>query len=87
MRTYIIGNYAGYYEAIHTERAIHSIFLHIKYIWKGYRTIRWPLRLFIWIAKTFGKKIPMWVFPNISIERYIKGSDQVTYWQPYMNFH
>jgi hypothetical protein len=82
----IISDTRGYYESIHTEEAMCILALKIKYAFKGYRVWSIPT---IWMSGLWfnitGRRI--YKGRNITFEKRIPGSDQVTYWQPWMNFH
>ena len=84
--TVIISDYTGYYEKIYTEECKSVFLLKLKYQFKrGYRVWSFPT---LWMAKIaykhFGKSI--YRGTNISFEKHVPGSDQITYWMPWMNF-
>jgi hypothetical protein len=82
MRTYIISNTSGSYESVHTERAICLLFIQIKYSFKGYRVWAIPPA---WFCIMF--KVRWYKGRNITFQKYVKGSGQCTYWQPWMNIN
>lgn len=81
----IISNYSGTYESIHTVETKSMFLLKLKYQLKGYRVWSFPT---LWMAKLaykwFGKRI--YKGTNISFEKFIPGTDQITWWSPYDNF-
>lgn len=81
----IVSNYAGTYEAIHTVEARSMFLLKLKYWWKGYRVWQFPsIRVAMFLYKHF--KINVYRECNVTFEKYIPGTDQVTHWSPYDNF-
>jgi hypothetical protein len=83
--TIIINDYSGYYESIHTEEALCMLSIKLKYFFKGYKVFCFTPMWFVkFVHKYTGKSIYMET--NVSFEKYKKGSDQITYWQPWMNF-
>jgi hypothetical protein len=84
--TIIINDYSGYYESIHTEEALCMLSIKLKYFFKGYKvfcfTPMWFVKL---IHKYTGKSVYM--ERNVSFEKLDPNNkDQITYWQPWMNF-
>lgn len=81
----IVSNYRGHYESIHTEESVCMLFIKIKYLFKGYTVWSFPS---IWMAKQIHRFTGLRTYKgtNISFEKFVPGSDQVTYWQPWMNF-
>ncbi len=81
----IVSNTRGYYESIHTEDTLCMLFIKIKYLYKGYRVYD-PIPF--WLAKRlykwFGWRTLRGV--NVSFEKFVPGTDQCTWWQPWMNF-
>ena len=82
--TIIVYNYKGFYEEIHTERSLCILTLKLKYLLKGYRVFSMPIKLAFLIHKYTGKKV--FFTADVFFEKYKPGSDQITYWQPWMNF-
>ena len=83
--TIIISDYSGYYESIHTERSLCILFIKLKYFFRGYKVFSFTPMWFVkFVHKYTGKSIYMET--NVSFEKYKKDSDQITYWQPWMNF-
>ena len=82
--TVIISSTRGYYESIHTEETRWLFLLKVKYLFKGYRVWAFPT---LWMAKIYYKlfKKPIYRGTNVTFEKWVKGSDQVTFWQPWMN--
>lgn len=85
MRTYIVYDYSSFYERIYTRRAFCMFFLKLRFLFKGYRVWAYPT---IWMAKVWfkiaGKRSYRGV--NVQFEKYIPGTGQTTYWEPWMNF-
>lgn len=83
--TVIISDCSGYYESIYTVKTRSMFLLKLKYQCKGYNVWCFPT---LWMAKLaykwFGKSI--YKGTNISFERFVKGTDQITHWSPYDNF-
>jgi hypothetical protein len=81
----IISNYSSFYESIHTEDAPCMLWIKLKYHLKGYRVWAFPT---LWMAKLWYKFTGKSIYrgTNVSFEKYILGSDQITYWSPYDNF-
>lgn len=80
-RTYIVSTYNSY-EWITTEDAYCKLQLLIKYHRKGYKVWDYPLWLVKFIKKHFNILLN-WGNKNVNIEKYIKGSDQITYHSPW----
>lgn len=84
--TIIISDTSGSYERIYTRETRSMLLIKIRYQLKGYRVWAFPT---IWMARIWYKITGKGIYrgTNISFEKRIPGSDQVTYWEPYMNFH
>jgi hypothetical protein len=83
--TIIVSNYAGSYESIHTEEALCILHIKLRYLLKGYKP--WP-NMPLWFAILYNKytgKTGFYRTANVFFEKHIPGSDQITYWQPWMN--
>jgi hypothetical protein len=81
----IISDYSGNYESIHTVDTKSMFILKLKYQCKGYRVWCFPtLAMAKLVHKWFGKRI--YKGTNISFEKFIPGTDQITHWSPYDNF-
>jgi len=80
----IISDYSGFYERIHSVETKSLFLLKLKYQLKGYRVWCFPT---LWMArlakKWFNKRI--YKGTNVSFEKYVPGSDQITSWEPWMN--
>ncbi len=79
-KTYIVSTYNSY-EWITTLDAYCKLELMIKYHFKGYKVWDYPISLVIFMKK-FGISLN-WGNKNASFEKYIKGSDQITYHTPW----
>lgn len=80
----IVSDYSGFYESINTVETKSMFLLKLRYQLKGYRVWCFPT---MWMARIWYKVTGKGIYrgTNISFEKYIPGSDQVTYWQPWMN--
>jgi hypothetical protein len=80
----IVSDYSGYYECINTVETKSMFLLKVRYQVKGYRVWSFPT---MWMARIWynitGKRI--YRGTNVSFEKYVPGTDQITYWQPWMN--
>lgn len=80
----IVSDYSGFYESINTVETKSMFLLKMQYQFKGYRVWAFPT---LWMARIWynltGKRI--YRGTNVSFEEYVPGTDQVTYWQPWMN--
>lgn len=81
----IVSNYRGFYESIYTEDAPFMLWIKIKYQLKGYRVWAFPT---MWMAKLYFRFFKKGIYrgTNVSFEKYVKDSDQITHWSPYDNF-
>ena len=80
-KTYIVSRYNNY-EWIHTENAYCKLQLMIKYQLKGCKTWDYP----IWFVRLLKKRFNIqlnWGDQNVFFELRIKGSDQITWYNPY----
>lgn len=84
-KTYIISDYSGFYERIHTEKTYCLLFLMIKYLFKGYRVFSLPVSIVIFFSKNFNIKLPFGT--DVTFEKYVKGTKQYTWHSPYDNFY
>lgn len=86
--TVIISDYTGHYEKIYTVECKSMFLLKLKYQFfkRGYRVWAFPT---LWMAKLAYKYFNKSIYQgtNVSFEKYIPGTDQITYWMPWMNFH
>lgn len=82
----IVSDYSGFYECINTVETKSMFLLKLKYQLKGYRVWAFPTlwMCLIWYKCT-GKRI-YYRGCNVSFEKYVPGTDQITFWQPWMNF-
>lgn len=82
----IISDTSNFYERIYTVDTKSMFLLKLKYQLKGYKVWAFPT---LWMAKLWYKYTgkPIYRGTNISFEKYIPGSDQITSWEPWMNFH
>lgn len=81
--TVIISNTRGYYESIHTEETYSVLFTKVKYLFKGYRV--WDPMPF-WLGKMLYRWFGLRTFGvNVTFEKFVPGTDQCTFWQPWMN--
>jgi hypothetical protein len=80
-RTYIVSTY-NTYEWITTVDAYCKLELMIRYHFKGYVVWDYPIWLVIFAKKRLNITLN-WGNKNANFERYIPGSDQVTYYNPY----
>lgn len=85
-KTIIISDYSSSYESIHTEEVLSLFWLKVRYLRKGYRVWAFPT---MWMASIWYKLFKKGIYKgtNISFEKHIPGSDQITYWQPWMNVY
>jgi len=84
-KTYIVTTY-NTYEFITTRDTYSLLFLKLQYMRKGYRVFVFPT---LWMAKLWSqltRKMVYWQGPDVTFEKYIPGSDQITYHSPYDNF-
>jgi hypothetical protein len=83
--TVIISDCSSYYESIYTVETYSMLLLKLKYHFKGYRVWCFPsIRLALLIFKLTGKRT--YKGTNVSFEKYVPGTDQITHWSPYDNF-
>jgi len=82
----IISDYSGYYERIYTVETKSIFLLKLKYQFiKRYTVWCFPTLTMAKLAhRWFGKSI--YKGSNVSFEKFIPGSDQITNWSPYDNF-
>jgi len=80
-KTFIVSTYNSY-EWIHTEDAYCKLELMIKYHLKGYKVWDYPLSLVIFFKKYLNIQLN-WGNKNAFFEKYIPGSDQITYHTPW----
>lgn len=83
-KTYIVSTYDNY-EWITTKNTYFLWLLKLEYMKKGYNTWNYPMWFIMLVFKYTGKSIFRDV--NVRFEKYIPGSDQITYWTPWMNFN
>ena len=84
-KIYIVSTYNSY-ESITTEETYFLWLLKLQYMRKGYMVYAFPT---MWMAKIYYKFTGKGIYKgtNVTFEKYIPGSGQITYWQPWMNFH
>ncbi len=80
-KTFIVSTYNSY-EWIHTEEAYCKLQLMIKYHRKGYKVWDYPIS-FVRFMKKYFNYIPNWGNQNAYFEKFIKGSDQITFHNPW----
>jgi hypothetical protein len=83
--TVIVSDYTGFYERIYTVETKSMFLLKLRYQLKGYRVWAVPT---LWMAGIWYKLTGKGIYRgrNISFEKYVRGTDQITFWQPWMNF-
>lgn len=83
-KTYIVSTYNAY-EWITTKDTYSLLLLKLKYMREGYVVWNYPMWLIKFVLKYTGKSI----YRNVDahFEKYIPGSDQITYHTPYHNFY
>lgn len=86
-KTWIISTYITH-ESIHTEKSKFVIFLKIKYHLRGYKVFYiFSIKQMVWIKKNLGIN----VFHlsrcrrTVHFEEKIQGSDQITYYSPWIS--
>lgn len=82
-KIYIVSTY-NTYESITTKKTYFLWFLKLQYMRKGYRVWDYPIWLAKLVYKYTGK--PILRGRSAVFDKYVPGSDQITYWQPWMNF-
>lgn len=84
--TVIVSDTSSFYERIYTVETRSMFLLKLRYQLKGYRVWAFPT---LWMARVWYKLTGKGIYKgiNITFEKHIPGSDQVTYWMPWMNFH
>ena len=83
-KTFIVSTYNNSYEWITTKDTRSLLFLKLKYWRDGHRVWDYPLWLARLVYKITGKGILRG--KTVTFEKYIPGSDQITYHTPYHNF-
>ncbi len=83
-KTYIVSTYNDY-EWITTKRAYSLLLLKLEYMNKGFRVWDYP----IWFARLIYKFSGKGILKGRTamFEKYIQGSDQITYHTPYHDFY
>ena len=84
-KTYIVSTYDNYYESITTKKTYFLWLLKLEYMKKGYNVWNYPMWFIMLVFKYTGKSIFRDV--NVTFEKFVPGSGQVTYWMPWMNFN
>lgn len=82
----IISDCSNFYERIHTVETKSMFLLKLRYQFKsGYRVWAFPTITMarIWYKLT---KKPIYRGTNVSFEKFDPNKDQITYWEPWMNF-
>lgn len=81
----IISDTSGFYERIYTVETKSMFLLKLKYQLKGYRVWAFPT---LWMSRIWYKYTGKSIYRgcNLSFEKYVPGTDQITYWEPWMNF-
>jgi hypothetical protein len=82
-RTYIVSTYNSY-EWITTKESYYMFLLRIQYSLKGHTTWNYPIWFIKFIRNVTGFSI--YRCKTVYFERYVPGSDQITYHTPYHNF-
>lgn len=82
--TYIVSTYDNY-EWITTKDTYSLLLLKLEYMRNGYIVWNYPMWLIKFVHKHTGKSI----YRNVDahFEKYVPGSDQITYHTPYHNFY
>jgi hypothetical protein len=83
-KTYIVSTYVNSYEWITTKDCYSLLLLKLWYVKQGYRVWDYPLWFGRLVYKITGKGILRG--KDVTFEKYIPGSDQITYHTPYHNF-
>jgi hypothetical protein len=83
-KTYIVSTYINSYEWITTKDTYSLLLLKWSYYANGYRVWDYPLWFGKLVYKITGKGIMKG--RTAVFEKYIPGSDQITYHTPYHNF-
>ncbi len=83
-KTYIVSTYNSY-EWITTRDTYSLLLLKLKYMKEGYRVFTFPL----WFVKAWYKITSRSIYKSKTavFEKYVPGSDQITYHTPYHNFY
>jgi hypothetical protein len=81
-RTYIVRRYNAY-EWINTEDAYFKLFLLIKYLFKGWQVFGFNINTVIFFKRHFNIVLPSRYGKNCFIERFVPGTDHITYYNPY----
>jgi hypothetical protein len=80
-KTFIVSTY-NTHEFIHTEDAYCALQIMFKYHNKGYKVWDYPLSMVIFFKKYLNISLN-WGNKNVNIEKYIPGSNQITWYSPY----
>ena len=82
----IISDRSNFYERIYTVDTRSMFLLKLKYQFKGYRVWAFPT---LWMARIYYKFKGKGIYrgTNVSFEKYVPGSDQITSWEPWMNVY
>jgi len=83
-KTFVVSTYNNY-EWITTRDSYSVLFLMLEYYRKGYRVWEYPMWFAMLVYKLTGKGI---IKGRTAIfERYVPGSDQITYHSPYNDIY
>lgn len=83
-KTYIVSTYNNSYEWITTRDTYSLLLLKYKYYREGYRVWDYPVWFGVLVYKITGKAILRG--RNVTFEKYVPGTNQITYHTPYHNF-
>ena len=82
----IISDCSSFYERIYTVETKSLFLLKLKYQFKGYKVWAFPT---LWMARLWYKFTGKGIYrgTNISFEKFDPTKDQITSWEPWMNFY
>lgn len=83
MITVIISDTSNFYERIYTVETRSMFLLKLKYQLKGYKVWAFPT---IWMARIYHKLTGKAIYRGVNMifDKYVPGSGQITYWEPWM---
>ena len=82
--TYIVSTYTSY-EWITTRDTYSLLFLKLQYMYNGWKVWDYPMWLVKLVYKYTGKSI--FRGTDVTFEKYVPGSDQITYHTPYHDMY
>lgn len=82
----IVSRYVNSYEWISTESTPCMLFIKLKYLYKGYRVWAFPT---LWMAKIWYRFTKKGIYRgvNVTFEKVIPDTDQITYHTPYHDMY